>query len=102
MQVEVRYTNTNMSAPIAVVDYTAFDPTDQAVASSRCLSGSDDHWAACEYIEDGYVTIDGVRREAVRVFLFSAGDITDDSGEPMMEEDYPWDAEHCARILLSD
>lgn len=100
--VEVRYTNTNMGDPVAIVDFSAFEPTDQAAPSARCLSGSDDHWAAAEYTEDGHVVIDGERRKAVRVFLFSAVDITDETGEPIPDEDYPWDAKHCARILLLD
>lgn len=63
---------------------------------------SDDHWAAAEYVEDGTVVIDGDRHNAVRVFLFASADITDAAGEPLYEEDYPFDAAHCARILLID
>jgi hypothetical protein len=86
----------------ASVCFDDFHPTEQAFPSSRALSGSDDFWAECEYLERGEIVVAGEKRPAERVFLFSDADIHSDDGEPLAEEDYPWDAEHCARILLRD
>ena len=101
-QIAVQYTNSNTETPFATVAFDAFEPSDQAFCTSRCLSGSDDFWADADYKEPGYITINGERLSAVRVFLFELSDMTDDAGEARQEEDYPWDAKHCARILLRD
>lgn len=100
--ISVEYTNSNGETPAAVVGFDAFTASDEAEASNRCLSGSCDHWAAAEYTESGSVVINGETRPAVRVYLFADGDILDDDGEPRAAENYPWDAEHCARIRLTD
>jgi hypothetical protein len=93
--IPVQYTNGD-AKPEAFVAFGAFDATDNAEPSSRVLDGSIDHGFAEEWLEPGTVVIDGQARPAVRVFLFDESDITEQA------EDYPWDAEHCARILLRD
>jgi len=102
-QIDVQYTSSSVETPFEHVAFDAFEPSGQAFCTSRCLSGSDDFWADAEYHEPGYITIDGDRLNAVRVYLFELSDmVSDDAGGRLSEEDYPWDAKHCARILIRD
>lgn len=83
----------------AVIDPALVVPTGNAEPSSRLLNGSEDHGYAEEWLEPA-VLPDG--RECSRVYLFSAGDIVSDDGEPLEAEDYPFDDAHVVRIRVSD
>jgi hypothetical protein len=95
LAIPVQYTNGD-AEPVAYVAFGSFEASDNAEPSSRVLDGSIDHGYAEEWLELGTVVVDGERRPAVRVFLFDDSDIAEQA------EDYPWDADHCARILLRD
>lgn len=85
-------------APVCTVEFESFPHTENAEPTNRVLSGSDDFWAAEEWAEP--VTLsDG--RKATAYYLFSSESITDDAGEQLLAEDYPWDAEHCSWIELA-
>lgn len=71
--------------------------TDMAYATSRCLNGTDDFWASAEYIERMVDSTTGKRYDVV--YLFEDADMTDADGEPLEEENYPWDDNHIARVF---
>lgn len=77
------------------IEYT----NDPAQPTSRCLSGSNDHWAAEEWAQDAIMP-DG--RKCQVFYLFSADEIVDDDGNPLEAENYPWDADHISRVVLDD
>ena len=81
------------------IDPSLVVATDSAQPTSRVLDGSSDHGYAQEWLEPA-VMPDGT--QCKRVYLFDDDDITDDDGEPLEAEDYPWDDNHVARILLND
>ena len=70
---------------------------ENAEPTSRCLSGSNDFWAAEEWAEP-VITPDG--RSATKYYLFATEDITDDDGNPIDADCYPWDAAHVSRIVV--
>lgn len=70
---------------------------ENAEPTSRCLSGTSDFWAAEEWAEPVFAP-DG--RSATKYYLFAADDITDDDGNPIDADDYPWDAQHVSRIVF--
>lgn len=72
---------------------------DPAQPTSRCLSGSNDHWAAEEWVQDAIMP-DG--RKCQVFYLFSADEIVDDDGAGIIAENYPWDADHISRVVLDD
>ena len=74
-------------------------PTGNAEPTSRVLNGSSDHGAAEEWLEPA-VLPDG--RKCYRVYLFDESDITDDEGNPLDAENYPWSDEQVKRIKLAD
>ena len=39
-------------------------------------------------------------QNAQMIYLFDEDDITNSDGEPLEAEFYPWDADHCARVIL--
>ena len=94
--IPIQYTNSGDEKPVKLVAFDEFISIGDAVPTSRVLDGSSDHGFDEEWAEPGYVVIDGERRHAVRVFLFDAME----TGESPSE--YPWNAEHCPRILLDD
>lgn len=95
MLIPVQYTNGD-AQPVARVSFADFESSGNAQPTSRMLDGSLDHGFAQEWIEPGHITIDGERRPARLVYLFSDADCRDEAA------DYPWDAAHAARILLAD
>lgn len=81
------------------IDASLVKATDNAFTTSRVLDGSNDHGFAEEWLEPATLP-DG--RSCYRVYLFDDEDITDDNGEPIDAEHYPWDDDHVARIKLVD
>lgn len=69
----------------------------QAYPTGRLLDGSGDHGYDEEWFEKATLP-DG--RACYRAYLFDESDITDDDGEPLDAENYPWDSEHVRRIVL--
>lgn len=98
MSIPVQYTNSQSEAPVAVVSFEDFTAAGFSFPTGRVLDGSDDHGNAEEWAEPGFVSIDGEKRSAECMYLFKAEEIAGIS-EP---EDYPWDADHVARIILQD
>lgn len=93
--IPVQHTIGDLS-PVAHVEFGDFRPSGNAFPTSRVLEGSVDHGVAEEWAEPGSIILDGESRPAQRCYLFDADEVCDEA------EDYPWDAEHCARILLTD
>ena len=93
--INVQYTHGDPS-PVATVDFSAFESSGNAHPTGRVLSGSSDHGAAEEWEEPGRIVIAGELRPCCAVYLFDEGEISDDA------DNYPWDEEHCARIMLAD
>lgn len=77
------------------IEYT----NDPAQPTSRCLSGSSDHWAAEEWVQDAMMP-DG--RKCQVFYLFAADEIADDDGQPIDAGDYQWDADHISSVVLDD
>ena len=92
----VQYTNSGDERPVAFAAFSEFEPSGDAVPTSRVLDGSSDHGFDEEWAEPGYVVIDGEKRQASRMYLFDASETGDDASE------YPWDEKHVARIILRD
>lgn len=82
------------------VSYKDFDNgLNQAYPTSRLLScDEEDCWAEEEWVNEG--VINGMAAEAY--YLFDAEDI--DGAKTRCPdnppEEYPWDEEHCARIII--
>ncbi len=93
--IPVQYT-TGDATPVALVAFDDFSAGGNAAPTCRVLDGSCDHGSAEEWAEPGHIVIDGERRPAERIYLFDADEVADDA------DNYPWDTEHCARILLRD
>ncbi len=70
---------------------------ENAVPTCRLLDGTNDFWAAEEWAEP-VVAPDG--RAATKYYLFEKKEITDDNGDGMLAEDYPFDAAHVSRIEI--
>lgn len=68
---------------------------DSAYPTSRSLDGTQDAWATSEYYQP--TVVDGLHYDLV--FLFDDNDMSDADGEPLDEEFFPWDAEHCVRAI---
>lgn len=97
--VQVSHYNHSDSAN-ELIDPSVVEATgENAEPTSRVLDGSSDHGYAEEWQEPATLP-DG--RKCYRMYLFDESAIVDDDGEPMEAEDYPWDDEHVARILLAD
>lgn len=69
----------------------------EAFPTGRLLDGSRDHGFAQEWAERGTVDVNGEILKAQRIYLFHADDI--DGRDP---EDYPWDMDHVARIVITE
>jgi hypothetical protein len=87
-----------------IVDSERIDPslvkaTDNARPTGRLLDRSEDYGYAEEWQEPATMP-DG--RQCLRMYLFDKDEITDDNGEPLEAEDYPWDDDHVQRIILLD
>lgn len=72
---------------------------EQAFPTSRVLDGSSDHGYAQEWKEAATLP-DG--SACYRVYLFDETEVTDEDGEAIDAENYPWDDDHVARIILAD
>jgi len=68
----------------------SFESLGNAEPTSRLLEGSSDSWADQEWSEP--VKING--QECTIYYLFSEEDMQDEDGEPLQDEDYPFDQEH--------
>lgn len=92
--------NGNILKPIAEInpDEIEFD-NEPAQPTSRLLSGTNDHWAAEEWVADG-TTPDGHKCQVF--YLFSSDEIITEDGESLDADCYPWDAEHVSRVVLAD
>lgn len=97
-KISVQYTNSESETPIAFAYFQDFTSTGAAEPTSRVLDGSDDHGYAEEWAEPGYVSIEGEKHEATRMYLFRDEELAEFE-EP---ENYPWDQEHVPRIILKD
>lgn len=93
--IPVQYTNSD-NKPVAMVSFNDFNSTGNAEPTSRVLDGSIDHGYAEEWAENGYIILDGEKRQVTLIYLFEENEISD---EP---ENYPWDEKHAARLLLAD
>ena len=81
--------------------YDDFKPTDNAQPTSRLLDcDAEDSWADEEWAEPGI--IDG--QEATAYYLFAVDEImaAEDSCPNNPPEDYPWDEDHCSRIIIKE
>ncbi len=72
---------------------------ENAEPTCRLLDGTDDFWAAEEWAEP-VVAPDG--RAATKYYLFAAEEITDDDGNGLLADEYPFDAAHVSRIEIQD
>jgi hypothetical protein len=79
------------------IDPSLVAATEQAQPTARILDGSDDNGFAEEWQEPA-VMPDG--RKCYRVYLFNKDEITDEDGELLEADQYPFDHEHVRRIVL--
>ena len=78
-------------------DFNLFVSLDNAEMTGRILEGTDDHGYAEEWSERG--TYNG--EPCTLIYLFDNDDICDANGNELEETDqYPWDLEHMARIIM--
>lgn len=70
-----------------------------AEPTSRCLSGTNDFWAAQEWREDGRR---GHDFKISIYYLFDEKDIIDDNGEPLESDQLPFDGKHVSRIEVQE
>lgn len=70
---------------------------EEAYSTSRVLDGTDDYWAAAEYIERMEDQVTGDRYDVV--YLFSEEDMEFENGASCQESDYPFDEDHIARVF---
>ena len=97
-QIVVTYhNNDDRSQAQGTISANMVNPTDQAVPTGRLLDGSCDHGYVEEWQEPAILP-DG--RECYRIYLFAAEDIYTDDGYPIDADEYPWDDDHVARIIL--
>ncbi|MDD5060685.1 MAG: hypothetical protein PHN44_00170 [Candidatus Marinimicrobia bacterium] len=82
-----------------LIDPSTVIATDQAVPTGRLLDGSSDHGYVEEWQEPAILP-DG--RQCYRMYLFDDDDITDEEGNHLDADCYPWDNDHVRRILLAD
>jgi len=88
--VEIKYDGL---CKLGMVDVSEFIASgENATPTSRVLDGSQDHGYAEEWQEEG--TICGKSCRAI--YLFDAEEVDQDA------ENYPWDPDHIARIILDD
>jgi hypothetical protein len=92
--IPVQYTNGDRT-PVCTVGQNRIRSRGPAEPTSRALAGSDDQWAAEEWVEPCDVDIDGEWRPASLVYLFRASEVAGQT------EDYPWDSS-IERVLLKD
>lgn len=96
--VPVTYNNSD-SRPLSYIDPSIVEATDAAFCTNRVLEGSEDAGYAQEWCERARLP-DG--RNCLRVYLFSSSDLVDGNGDPLVDEDLPWDDDHVVRIRLID
>jgi hypothetical protein len=96
--VRVSYYN-HFSEDAEHIEPSLVEATDNAEPTSRVLEGSEDHGYAEEWQEPAIMP-DG--RKCFRIYLFTEDEIINNEGESMEAENYPWDDEHVARIILAD
>lgn len=91
-KVPVSYLNRQDTAEDPI-DPSLVEPTDDAEPTYGVApEGFAAEWKEPAIMPDG--------RKCLRMYLFAAGDIVDKRGNPLDVEDYPWDDEHVARIVL--
>lgn len=91
------YRNSRSESAVESVEFETCAPLDCAQPTSRCLSGTQDHWAKEEWAEPVRLA-DG--RTGTRYYLFDENDVVDEDGEPLETDMYDWSAEHCVGIVL--
>lgn len=97
--IQIGYRNTSSPSNESIDPSLVNATGGNAVPTSRVLDGGEDHGYAEEWQEPA-VLPDG--RECYRMYLFDSSEIVNDNGEPLEAENYPWDDDHVARILLAD
>lgn len=80
--------------------FSAFESTDNVEPTSRLLEGSSDSWAVEEWAEP----CECGKIKATMYYLFSSDEIAEavERNPDNPAEEYPWDAEHCSRCVISD
>lgn len=71
--------------------YTLQQDEDE-VANPESLAPVEERWAEPARLPDG--------RKCLRIYVFNEDDMTDDNGERLVPENYPWDEIHIRRIKL--
>jgi hypothetical protein len=92
---DFNYAGNNMGN-VVLDDGSIVALTDQAEPTSRCLPqpyDSGEEWAAPANYKGEDATV---------YFYFDEDDITDEDGEDLDPEDYPWDADHILCITGED
>jgi len=92
------FENGGLSASMEINPDACESTGENAEPTNRCLSGTDDFWAAEEWREAAIMP-DG--RECQKYYLFAVEDITDDDGNRLEADCYPWVAEHVSRIVVN-
>jgi len=97
MKVRCGYSNSS-SPSDEMVDIAMIESTgENAEPTSRLLDGSEDHGYAEEWQEPAAMP-NGDR--CLKMYLFASDEITNEDGEPLQPEDYPWDDEHVRRVVI--
>jgi len=81
------------------VEYDDCESLGNAEPTSRLLNGTSDFWADEEWVEPVKLP-DGRTGERYYLFDKETVDTCCDSGNG--PEDYPWDLEHCTKIILDE
>lgn len=97
--VQVGYNNTTIPGSAQIDPVLVKATGENAQPTSRLLDGSEDHGYSEEWAEPATMP-DG--RKCHRMYLFDEDDISDDNGDPLDPESYPWDNNHVKRIILID
>jgi len=88
----------NIEKPIGQIEYSEIEETDNAEPTNRVLDGSYDHGMAEEW--SAPCTLFGGAGVGVVIYLFPRRVITDDAGETIEAEFYPWTEQYCARVIV--
>ena len=88
----------NVEKAIGSIEYSEIRDIENAEPTSRVLDGSYDHGFAEEW--SAPAKLFGTDAVGTVIYLFTESDITDDDGEPLDAEFYPWDEEHTARVIV--
>jgi len=93
------YNGGNYEQPIGSVDVDVALNNTYAIPyqSDRVLIGTQDSWAVTEYLQPA--DAEGMMIDLV--FLFDYQDMSDENGDVIDEEFFPFDAEHCVRAIYT-